>query len=173
MKIQICGFSGSGKSTLARALGKKYGCPVLHMDGVHWYGDWQCRSDEEKTEILKACSDGYEDEFEAVYGGMAEFVRIVFNGGRYFIPQDQLFTEFIEEASAGPNYLVIFIACVTGALLSALGVYILFRVNREKVYAFNRTVDAKISYMKRSVREKISEKLVEMKNNIKVKFFKK
>ncbi len=49
MKIQICGFSGSGKSTLARALGKKYGCPVLHMDGVHWYGDWQCRSDEEKT----------------------------------------------------------------------------------------------------------------------------
>lgn len=130
-------------------------------------------TDEEKTEILKACSDGYEDEFEAVYGGMAEFVRIVFNGGRYFIPQDQLFTEFIEEVSAGPNYLVIFIACVTGALLSALGVYILFRLNREKVYAFNRTVDAKISYMKRSVREKISEKLVEMKNNIKVRFFKK
>lgn len=49
MKIQICGFSGSGKSTLARALSKKYGWPVLHMDGVHWYGDWQCRSDEEKT----------------------------------------------------------------------------------------------------------------------------
>lgn len=52
MKIQICGYSGSGKSTLARALGEKYNIPVLHMDNVNWYGDWQYRSDEEKTEIV-------------------------------------------------------------------------------------------------------------------------
>lgn len=52
MKIQICGYSGSGKSTLARALGKKFNVPVLHLDSVNWYGDWQYRSDEEKTEIV-------------------------------------------------------------------------------------------------------------------------
>lgn len=52
IKIQICGYSGSGKSTLARALGEKYNIPVLHMDSVNWYGNWQYRSDEEKTEIV-------------------------------------------------------------------------------------------------------------------------
>ena len=52
MKIQICGYSGSGKSTLARALGKKFNVPVLHLDSVNWYGDWQYRSNEEKTEIV-------------------------------------------------------------------------------------------------------------------------
>ena len=52
MKIQICGYSGSGKSTLACALGKKYNIPVLHMGSVNWYGNWQYRSDDEKTEIV-------------------------------------------------------------------------------------------------------------------------
>ena len=51
MKIQISGYSGSGKSTLARALGKKYGLPVLHLDSVQWYGNWQARSVEEQSEI--------------------------------------------------------------------------------------------------------------------------
>ncbi|MGN0814017.1 MAG: DNA topology modulation protein FlaR [Candidatus Coproplasma sp.] len=41
MKICVIGYSGAGKSTLARILGEKYGVPVLHLDSVYWYGDWQ------------------------------------------------------------------------------------------------------------------------------------
>ena len=52
MKIQIIGFSGSGKSTLARILSKHYNIPVLHLDSVHFYGDWQERTIEEQNEIV-------------------------------------------------------------------------------------------------------------------------
>lgn len=40
MKIAILGHSGSGKSTLARALGDKYGLPVLHFDSIHFLPGW-------------------------------------------------------------------------------------------------------------------------------------
>ena len=40
MKIAILGHSGSGKSTLARALGDKYGLPVLHFDAIHFLPGW-------------------------------------------------------------------------------------------------------------------------------------
>lgn len=43
MKIAVIGYSGSGKSTLARALGERYGIPVLHFDTVHWAPGWQER----------------------------------------------------------------------------------------------------------------------------------
>ena len=43
MKIAVIGYSGAGKSTLARALGERYGIPVLHLDRVHWAPDWQER----------------------------------------------------------------------------------------------------------------------------------
>ena len=50
MKICVLGFSGSGKSTLARFLGERLNLPVLHLDCVFWYGDWQSRTREEQTE---------------------------------------------------------------------------------------------------------------------------
>ena len=43
MKIAVMGYSGAGKSTLARALGERYGIPVLHFDRVHWAPGWQER----------------------------------------------------------------------------------------------------------------------------------
>ena len=43
MKIAVMGYSGAGKSTLARALGERYGVPVLHFDQVHWAPGWQER----------------------------------------------------------------------------------------------------------------------------------
>lgn len=43
MKIAVIGYSGAGKSTLARALGERYGIPVLHFDRVHWAPGWQER----------------------------------------------------------------------------------------------------------------------------------
>ena len=57
MKIQIIGYSGSGKSTLAKRLGEHYKIPVLHLDNTLWYGDWQRRSSEEQTKIVKEFLD--------------------------------------------------------------------------------------------------------------------
>lgn len=62
MKIQIIGYSGSGKSTLATRLGEIAHLPVLHLDSTHFYGDWQERSDEEQSAIVReflAQNDGW------------------------------------------------------------------------------------------------------------------
>ena len=51
MKIAVIGYSGAGKSTLARALGERYGIPVLHFDRVHWAPGWQERDKTEAHQI--------------------------------------------------------------------------------------------------------------------------
>lgn len=53
MKICIIGYSGAGKSTLADVLGEKLSLPVLHLDATFWYGDWQSRSREEQSVIVR------------------------------------------------------------------------------------------------------------------------
>ena len=57
MKIQIIGYSGSGKSTLAKTLAKMYNIPVLYLDNVKFYGDWQAKSDEEQIEAVQKFLD--------------------------------------------------------------------------------------------------------------------
>ena len=51
MKIAVIGYSGAGKSTLARALGGRYGIPVLHFDRVHHAPGWQERDKAEAHRI--------------------------------------------------------------------------------------------------------------------------
>lgn len=63
MKIAILGHSGSGKSTLARALGEKYGLPVLHFDSIQFLPGWvetdRSYKREKVTEFLDKHPEGW------------------------------------------------------------------------------------------------------------------
>ena len=61
MKIAILGHSGSGKSTLARALGDKYGLPVLHFDSIHFLPGWVETDRPYKREKVTAFLDKHPD----------------------------------------------------------------------------------------------------------------
>ena len=52
MKIAVLGYSGAGKSTLARALGEKYGIPVLHFDTVQFTPNWEVRDRDEAHHLV-------------------------------------------------------------------------------------------------------------------------
>jgi adenylate kinase family enzyme len=60
MKIQIIGYSGSGKSTLAKRLAEHYNLPLLYLDKVQFYGNWQQRSNEEQERIVNEFLDSNE-----------------------------------------------------------------------------------------------------------------
>lgn len=53
MKIAVIGYSGAGKSTLARALGEKYGIPVLHFDTIQFTPNWQERDRTEARRLVR------------------------------------------------------------------------------------------------------------------------
>ena len=53
MRIAVLGYSGAGKSTLARALGEKYGCPVLHLDQVQFTAGWRERDRAEALALVR------------------------------------------------------------------------------------------------------------------------
>lgn len=57
MRIAVMGYSGSGKSTLARALGQRHGCPVVHMDILHFRKNWEERPNEVAMFLLKPWLD--------------------------------------------------------------------------------------------------------------------
>ena len=52
MKIQIIGYSGCGKSTLCKILSNHYNIPLLYLDKLRFYGNWEERSYEEMTVIV-------------------------------------------------------------------------------------------------------------------------
>ena len=52
MKIAVIGYSGAGKSTLARALGERYGAPVLHFDKVQFTPNWEERDRAEAHQMV-------------------------------------------------------------------------------------------------------------------------
>ena len=53
-RILIIGNAGSGKSTFAKALAKKTGLPLVHLDQLYWNGHWEHVSREEFDILLQA-----------------------------------------------------------------------------------------------------------------------
>jgi adenylate kinase family enzyme len=50
----IIGGNGSGKSTFAKQLHTITGLPLVYLDRLLWYGDWQTRTREEFDALLQA-----------------------------------------------------------------------------------------------------------------------
>lgn len=53
MKILVVGYSGSGKSTFAKIISQNYNLPLLYLDTVQFYGDWEMRTLEEQNQIVR------------------------------------------------------------------------------------------------------------------------
>lgn len=53
-RVIIIGGNGSGKSTFAKQLHAITGLPLVHLDRLLWYGDWQVREQEEFDALLEA-----------------------------------------------------------------------------------------------------------------------
>ena len=67
MKIAVLGYSGAGKSTLARALGERYGVPVLHFDTVQFTPNWQVRDRDEAHRMVHAFMENPEWVMDGTY----------------------------------------------------------------------------------------------------------
>ncbi len=52
-RVMIVGGAGSGKSTLARALGRRTGLPVHHLDALFWKPGWVESEREEFAQRLR------------------------------------------------------------------------------------------------------------------------
>ena len=53
-KVLIVGCGGAGKSTLARAMGERFGLPVVHLDRLWWLPGWVERDRSEFDALLAA-----------------------------------------------------------------------------------------------------------------------
>ena len=90
MKIAVIGYSGAGKSTLARELGRRYGCPVLHLDQVQFTAGWAERDRGEALARVEKFMELDDWIIDGNYGAfyqerrLAEADRILFlNFGRW------------------------------------------------------------------------------------------
>ncbi len=67
-RVMVIGQPGSGKSTIARAIGKKTGLPVHHIDLIHWKAGWVERDKAEKITLAMEIQNRDEWVFEGGLG---------------------------------------------------------------------------------------------------------
>ena len=53
-RVIIIGGNGSGKSTFSKRLHAATDLPLVHLDRLLWYGNWQVREREEFDALLDA-----------------------------------------------------------------------------------------------------------------------
>lgn len=68
-RLLVIGPCGAGKSTLSKALGKKLGLPVYHMDQLNWQPGWVESSKDEIREKLAAIVVKEQWLIDGTYGG--------------------------------------------------------------------------------------------------------
>jgi len=51
-RILIIGSNGAGKSTFSFRLAEKLNLPLVHLDQIYWYGNWQVTPHEEFKKIV-------------------------------------------------------------------------------------------------------------------------
>lgn len=56
-RILVIGNAGAGKSTFARQLAEKTNLPLIHLDRLFWYGNWQQRERTEFDALLQEALD--------------------------------------------------------------------------------------------------------------------
>ena len=72
-KIIVIGCPGSGKSTLSRALHKKTGIPLYHLDMVYWNAD---KTTVEKSAFLERLSEVLEKDEWLIDGNYASTMEL-------------------------------------------------------------------------------------------------
>ncbi len=76
MRIAIIGYSGSGKSTLAEKLGKAYGVPVQHLDGIFFEGNWKTRDRQAALADVRQMLDRPDWIIDGNYTGLLQPERL-------------------------------------------------------------------------------------------------
>ena len=76
MKIAVLGYSGAGKSTLSRELGRRYGCPVLHLDRVRFTPGWVERDRGEALTLVENFMEGDAWVIDGNYGAFLQKRRL-------------------------------------------------------------------------------------------------
>ncbi|TWT26170.1 DNA topology modulation protein [Planomicrobium sp. CPCC 101110] len=71
-KIAIIGSGGSGKSTFSRALGKRLGIGVDHLDALLWKAGWEPTSRTEQLEIQQQLTQKESWIIDGNYNGTLE-----------------------------------------------------------------------------------------------------
>ena len=52
-RILVIGSPGSGKTTFSLRLGEALAIPVVHLDRLNWYGNWQTRTKDDFEALLR------------------------------------------------------------------------------------------------------------------------
>lgn len=71
-KIIIIGNAGAGKTTFATKLALKLNIPLIHLDKLYWYGEWQHLS---KQDMGGMCIERFDSNKITLYRNVLKFKK--------------------------------------------------------------------------------------------------